>query len=101
MYVTGDGGWRGKDLKTFHHLRGWSQPVADFSAPDYLNRLRGGADSLSPHALANDFVAIINVAVERLRLSPPVRVVLVGVSRGRTSLWSQQASGGSSRSSKA
>ena len=82
MYVTGDGGWRGKDLETFHHLRRWGQPVAGFSAPDYLDRLRGGADSLSPHALAADFVTIINVAVERLRLSPPGRVVLVGVSRG-------------------
>jgi len=82
IYVTGDGGWRGKDLETFQHLRGWGQPVAGFSAPDYLDHLRGGAESLSPRALADDFSSIILVAAAQLDLTPAPRVVLVGVSRG-------------------
>jgi dienelactone hydrolase len=82
LYVTGDGGWRGKDLETFDHLGTFGQPVAGFSAPDYLNHLRGGADSLSPDALARDFAGIASLAKRRLFLAPSTPVVLVGVSRG-------------------
>jgi predicted alpha/beta hydrolase family esterase len=82
LYVTGDGGWGGKDLDTYEHLRTFGQPVAGFSAPDYLDHLRGGADSLSPPELAGDFADIVKLAKERLSLPPSTEVILVGVSRG-------------------
>ena len=82
LYVTGDGGWSGKDLDTYEHLRTFGQPVAGFSAPDYLDHLRGGADSLSPADLAADFADIAKLAKERLSLPPSTEVILVGVSRG-------------------
>lgn len=82
LYVTGDGGWGGKDLDTFKHLRTFGQPLAGFSAPDYLNHLHGAADSLSPKALARDFADIASLAKQRLLLPPSTPVVLVGVSRG-------------------
>jgi predicted alpha/beta hydrolase family esterase len=82
LYVTGDGGWRGKDLETYERLRTFGEPVAGFSAPDYLDHLRGGADSLSPSALAEDFTDIVAMAKERFSLSSSTPVILVGVSRG-------------------
>jgi len=82
LYVTGDGGWRGKDLETYERLRRLEQPLAGFSAPDYLDHLRGGADSLSPSGLAEDFADIAKLARERLALPPSTDVILVGVSRG-------------------
>src|SRR5215217_9218236 len=56
VFVTGDGGWRGKDLDAFNHLASWGYPVAAFSAPDYLNHLAHGADSIHPSELARDLV---------------------------------------------
>jgi hypothetical protein len=45
LFVTGDGGWRGKDLDAFRHLAAWGRPIAGFSAPDYLGHLSGSATS--------------------------------------------------------
>jgi Bacterial virulence protein (VirJ) len=82
LYMTGDGGWRGKDLDTFTHVAGWGEPVAGFSAPDYLDRLSDGAESLPPPALARDIAEIASVSRLRLGLPPTSPLVLVGVSRG-------------------
>jgi len=82
LYVTGDGGWRGKDLDTYKQLSLLEQPLAGFSAPDYLDHLRGGAESLSPGGLAQDFADIATLAKERLALPASSTVILVGISRG-------------------
>ena len=36
LYITGDGGWRGKDLATFNHLIGWGYPVVGVVDPGDL-----------------------------------------------------------------
>jgi pimeloyl-ACP methyl ester carboxylesterase len=82
LFVTGDGGWRGKDLDAFRHLIGWGFPVAGFSAPDYLGHLAGGAETLSTEGLAHDFTLVIDAARQTLDLPPDGRTILVGVSRG-------------------
>src|SRR3954469_18037094 len=82
VFVTGDGGWRGKDLDLFNHLVEWGYPVVAFSAPDYLNHLASGAESVLPSVLANDFVGVIDIARRDFGLPPAVPVVLTGVSRG-------------------
>jgi hypothetical protein len=82
VFVTGDGGWRGKDLDAFNHLVQWGYPVVAFSAPDYLNHLSDGAESVGPAVLANDFVGIIDTARKDFRLPPAGGVVLMGISRG-------------------
>ena len=82
LFVTGDGGWRGKDLDAFHHLAAWGRPIAGFSAPDYLGHLSGSATSVPPRQLACDFAAVIAAASDALRLGPESKAVLVGVSRG-------------------
>jgi type IV secretory pathway VirJ component len=82
VYVTGDRGWAGGDLETFEHLRRWGWPVAGLSAPDYLDNLRGDAETLPPEALARDFAAVIEAAGPKLGVAPGAGVVLVGVSRG-------------------
>ena len=81
LYVTGDGGWGGKDLDTYEQVRTWGAPVAGFSAPDYLDRLSGG-QTLGPDALARDFGAILAAGAGQLGLDPTTPAVLVGVSRG-------------------
>jgi hypothetical protein len=82
LYVTGDGGWGGKDFGTYEQVRAWGPPVAGFSAPDYLDRLAGGEDTLPPHDLARDFGTILQMAAARLGLDEATPAVLVGVSRG-------------------
>ena len=82
VFVTGDGGWRGKDLDAFNHLAGWGYPVVAFSAPDYLNHLAHGMESVLPSVLANDFIGVIEAARRDLGLPTELPVVLTGVSRG-------------------
>jgi Bacterial virulence protein (VirJ) len=82
LYVTGDGGWGGKDLDTYEQVREWGAPVAGFSAPDYLDRLSGGVETLGPDGLARDFGLILAAGAKSLGLDPVMPVVLVGVSRG-------------------
>jgi fermentation-respiration switch protein FrsA (DUF1100 family) len=82
IYVTGDGGWRGKDRDVYSHLQAWGYSVAGFSAPDYLKSLPGEAGTTTPTRLAADFTQIIRTARQSLGLSESVPVVLVGVSRG-------------------
>jgi hypothetical protein len=82
VFVTGDGGWRGKDLDAFNHLIEWGYPVVAFSAPDYLNHLARAADSVHPAVLANDFAGVIDTARTNFGLPPAGPVVLTGVSRG-------------------
>jgi 2-polyprenyl-6-methoxyphenol hydroxylase-like FAD-dependent oxidoreductase len=82
LYVTGDGGWRGKDLDTWRHLMSLGRPAAGFSAPDYLDHLRNDADSIPPSVLTRDFWAIIVAARRALGVEDGVAVTLVGVSRG-------------------
>lgn len=82
VFITGDGGWRGKDLDAFTHLRAWGYPVAGVSAPDYLNHLAGDASMLPPQALADDIATIAGAAREALHLPADTRVLLFGVSRG-------------------
>ena len=82
LYVTGDGGWNGKDVATFEHVRAWGRPVAGFSAPDYLDRLAGQEQTVPPQDLARDFGTILQATAARLGLAPDTPAVLVGVSRG-------------------
>lgn len=82
LYVTGDGGWRGKDRDVYTQLQQWGYPVAGVSAPDYLKSLPGEAGTTTPSRLANDFAQIIETARHALDLRDGVPVVLVGVSRG-------------------
>lgn len=82
VYATGDGGWRGKDLAAYRRLVEWGYPTVGFSAPDYLKHLARGAETTTPGQLAADYVAIIEAAKKYLRLKPPTKVILVGISRG-------------------
>jgi len=63
-------------------VQGWGAPVAGFSAPDYLDRLSGGVETLAPAALARDFGVILATSAAHLGLDPGTPAVLVGVSRG-------------------
>lgn len=82
VFVTGDGGWRGKDLDAFEHLTRWGYPVAGFSAPAYLDHLAGDAVHLPPRTLARDFASVIAAARVQLALPATTPVVLFGISRG-------------------
>jgi len=82
LFITGDGGWRGKDLSAFRHLIRWGFPVAGFSAPDYLGHLAGGVETLTPVRLAGDFALIIRSARQAQGLPADGPTILVGVSRG-------------------
>ncbi|MEP7116085.1 MAG: AcvB/VirJ family lysyl-phosphatidylglycerol hydrolase [Acidobacteriota bacterium] len=82
LYITGDGGWRGKDLDTFEHLCTWGYAVAGISAPDYLGRLNQGVDQIPPQELADDIAAMVGVARTSLHVPDAAPVVLLGVSRG-------------------
>jgi predicted alpha/beta hydrolase family esterase len=80
LFITGDGGWRGKDLDAFNHLIGWGYPVVGVSAPEYLRHLAG--ELIGPQALADDIATIIAVGDKGLHLAASIPVLLVGVSRG-------------------
>ena len=82
IYVTGDGGWRGKDREVYTQLQLWGYSVAGFSAPEYLKSLPGEEGTTTPSRLASDFSQIIQSARSALELPDSVPVVLVGVSRG-------------------
>lgn len=82
LFITGDGGWRGKDLEAFGRLLTWGYPVAGVSAPDYLGHLAGDASLLPQQVLADDIAAIVGAARQSLRLPAETHVLLVGVSRG-------------------
>ena len=82
IYVTGDGGWRGKDREVYTQLQLWGYSVAGFSAPEYLESLPGEEGTTTPSRLASDFSQIIQSARSALELPQSVPVVLVGVSRG-------------------
>lgn len=81
FFITGDGGWRGKDLDAFEHLRGLGYDVAGVSAPDYLGQLADGVDHIPPQVLADDLATMIDVARRALTM-PAAPVLLCGVSRG-------------------
>lgn len=80
LFITGDGGWRGKDLDAFNHLLGWGYPVVGVSAPEYLRHADRG--QIPPQALADDLATIIANGDEHLHLPSTIPVLLVGVSRG-------------------
>ena len=80
LFITGDGGWRGKDLDAFNHLIGWGYPVVGVSAPEYLRHLSHG--QVPPQVLADDIATIIAAGDQALHLPASIPVLLVGVSRG-------------------
>ena len=82
VFMTGDGGWHGKDLDAFDHITEWGYPVAGMSAPDYLDHLGNRAAQLSPRQLALDLKDVIDTARARLDLRATTPVLLFGVSRG-------------------
>lgn len=82
LYVTGDGGWRGKDREVYQQLQQWGYATAGVSAPDYLKSLPGESGTTTPSRLAVDFGRIIETSRHALQLADAVPVVLVGVSRG-------------------
>ena len=82
FYATGDGGWRGKDMDTFHRMTRWGYPVAGFSAPSYLSHLGFVSGTTTPARLARDYQRLIEFAKQTLNLPASTRTVLVGVSRG-------------------
>ncbi len=82
FYATGDGGWRGKDVATFHRLIRWGYPVAGFSAPSYLSHLGFVSGTTTPARLATDYQRLIEFAKQTLNLPASTRTILVGVSRG-------------------
>jgi pimeloyl-ACP methyl ester carboxylesterase len=82
VYTTGDGGWKRKDLALYRQIVSWGYPIAGFSAPDYLDHLRGEDGTTTPGRLGRDYADIIAFAETNLGLEPGTPVVLVGVSRG-------------------
>ncbi len=82
LFVTGDGGWHGKDLDAFDHLITWGYPVVGMSAPDYLDHLGDGALQLPAERLARDLAEIVDTGRSQLGLSATTPVLLLGVSRG-------------------
>lgn len=82
FFLTGDGGWRGKDLDAFEQLRGLGYPVAGVSAPDYLGKLAHGVDHIPPQVLADDLATMIGAARRALAQPASVPVLLYGISRG-------------------
>lgn len=81
LFVTGDGGWHGKDLDAFEHLITWGYPVVGVSAPDYLDHLGDGALQLAPQRLARDLAEVVDRGRAQLGLRA-TPVVLLGISRG-------------------
>lgn len=82
LFVTGDGGWHGKDLDAFDHLIAWGYSVVGVSAPDYLDHLDNGARQLSARQLAADLAHVADTGRMQLGLSASSSVILLGVSRG-------------------
>jgi fermentation-respiration switch protein FrsA (DUF1100 family) len=82
VYTTGDGGWVRKDLALYRQLVSWGYPIAGFSAPEYLDHLRGTEGTTTPGRLGRDYAQIIAFAETTLHVPPGTPVVLVGVSRG-------------------
>lgn len=82
FFITGDGGWRGKDLDAFDQLRGWGYAVAGISAPDYLGKLAKGAEHIPPQVLADDLAAMVAAARGALGEPAAAPVLLFGISRG-------------------
>lgn len=82
LYATGDGGWRGNDLDTFHRMIRWGYPVAGFGTPSYLSHLGFVSGSTTPARLARDYQKLVEFAKEALSLPESTRTILVGVSRG-------------------
>jgi hypothetical protein len=82
LYTTGDGGWVRKDLALYRQLVSWGYPIAGFSAPEYLDHLRGAAGTTTPGRLGRDYAQIIAFAETTLHVEPATPVVLIGVSRG-------------------
>ena len=82
LFVTGDGGWHGKDLDAFDHLIKWGYPVVGVSAPDYLDHLGNGALQLPAQRLARDLAEVADTGRAQLGLSASTPVLLLGLSRG-------------------
>ncbi|MEN3339724.1 MAG: hypothetical protein V7647_3400 [Acidobacteriota bacterium] len=82
VYTTGDGGWVRKDLALYRQIVSWGYPTAGFSAPDYLEHLRGAEGTTTPAALGRDYAEIIAFAETNLHVERGTPVVLIGVSRG-------------------
>jgi hypothetical protein len=82
LYTTGDGGWVRKDLALYREIVSWGYPTAGFSAPDYLEHLRGAEGTTTPGALGRDYAQIIAFAETNLHVERGTPVVLIGVSRG-------------------
>jgi hypothetical protein len=81
LYTTGDGGWARNDLALYREIVSWGYPTAGFSAPEYLEHLRGERTT-TPEELGRDYAHIIAFAQAHLGVEPGTPVVLVGVSRG-------------------
>jgi hypothetical protein len=82
LYTTGDGGWARKDLDLYRQIVSWGYPTAGFSAPDYLDHLRGEDGTTTPRRLGRDYADIIAFAETNLDIDSDTPVVLIGISRG-------------------
>jgi dienelactone hydrolase len=82
VYATGDAGWFWKDRELFDRITAFGYPAVGFSSREYLRNLGRGIDVIRSGAVAADYAAVIQTALQALGLWPGTRVVLVGKSRG-------------------
>ena len=82
VYLTGDGGWFGKDKELFNELIPAGYPLAGISARDYVSHIGSGVTQELPTHLEDDIAGVVAAADVALGLPADGPVVIVGKSRG-------------------
>lgn len=86
VYTTGDDGWSGTSAALFKHLADQGYMVAGFSAPEIIEPLVHEGKLIHTRDAARGLEEMYALARRRLGLAATTPVVVVGFSRGATSV---------------
>ncbi len=86
VYTTGDDGWSGTSAALFKHLADQGYTCAGFSAPEIIEPIVHEGKLVSTRDAAHALEEMYALARRRLGLSADTPVVVVGFSRGATSV---------------